>query len=290
MCYGSRIQHQNKSSKAKARLTYTKNLRDRIHQANIEVHRVEVAYYELFHPEVYSKSEQKRIKSILRKIDGQIDPSRKRALDFGAGIGNITEKLLAMGYRVTAVDISAEMCAALQKKFKLHVESGKLSVVNAPVEEVDFGSDAFELISCYSVLHHLPDYETALRKLCGFLKKGGFMYLDHEASPYYWEPEPTTLADLVKSVYFHSNPMLNSVYFRLVGLNVPVVDYSLSDYWHKKEHPLKHERIERIFKNEEFASFQRIDYHSTGTWIFNPAFPIYKLLCRPEMSFWISKR
>ncbi len=116
------------------------------------------------------------------------------------------------------------------------------------------------------------------------------MYLDHEASPYYWKPEPTSLAELLKSVYFHSNPMLNSLYFRIVGLNVPVLDYSLSDYWHKKEHPLEHQRVERIFKSEGFGAFQRTDYHLGGTWVFNPVYPVYKLVCRPEMSYWIAKK
>ncbi len=271
-------------------LTHVQELRDRIHQANKEVHRVEVAYYELFHPEVYSKNEQRRIRSVLRKIDRQVASSQKKALDFGAGIGNITGKLLDLGYRVTAVDISPEMCAALKTKFRSQLESGKLSVLDAPIEDVKFGNDTFDLISCYSVLHHLPDYEAALRKLCGFLKKGGFMYLDHEASPFYWKAEPTSLAELVKSIYFHSNPMLNSIYFRVVGLNVPLLDYSLSDYWHKKEHPLDHGRIERTFKVEGFESFQRTDYHLKGTWIFNPVFPIYRLVCQPEMSFWTAKK
>jgi ubiquinone/menaquinone biosynthesis C-methylase UbiE len=271
-------------------LTQAENLLEKIHQANVAVHKVEVSYYGLFHPEVYSKSEQKRIKVVLRSVDQQVFDSQKRALDFGAGIGNITGKLLDMGYRVTAVDISAEMCDALRRRFKSYVENGKLLVLNSPVEDADFGRSSFDLIACYSVLHHLPDYENALRKLCGFLKKGGVMYLDHEASPYYWKPEPTSLAELLKSVYFHSNPMLNSLYFRIVGLNVPVLDYSLSDYWHKKEHPLEHQRVEWIFKSEGFRAFQRTDYHLGGTWVFNPVYPVYKLVCRPEMSYWIAKK
>jgi len=229
-------------------LTRTEKLREKIHKANVAVHKVEVSYYELFHPEVYGKNEQKRVTSVLSTIDRQIENNQKRALDFGAGIGNITEKLLAMEYRVTAVDISAEMCAVLRRRFESDVENGKLLVVNSPVEDTVFGKSSFDLIACYTVLHHLPDYQGTLRKLCGFLKKGGVMYLDHEASPYYWKPEPTSLAELLKSVYFHSNPMLNYLYFRIVELNVSVLDYSFSDYWHKKEPPMEHQRVERIFK------------------------------------------
>jgi ubiquinone/menaquinone biosynthesis C-methylase UbiE len=271
-------------------MTETENLREKIHDANIAVHKVEVSYYELFHPEVYSKQEQKRITKTLKEADQTIADNRKKALDFGAGTGNLTSKLLAMGYEVTAVDISADMCAALMKKFKTQTDAKKLVVVNSPIEDVDFKDGQFDLVTCYSVLHHLPEYEDALRRLCGFLRKGGVMYLDHEASPYYWKMEPTMLAELVKAVYFHSNPILNSIYFQMVGFTVPTLDYTLSDYWHKKEHSLDHQKIRQIFQKENFESFQRTDYYLKGSWIFNPIFPVYKHVCRPEMSYWIAKK
>ena len=145
-----------------------------------------------------------------------------------------------MGYKVTAVDISAEMCAILQKKYRAYMENNKLTIVESPIENLAFEAGKFDLITCYSVLHHLPDYLIALRCLSVFLKKGGVIYIDHEASPFYWKNEPSTLATFVKVIYFHSNPPLNSLYFQLIGLKVPFIDYSLSDYWHKKEHSLDH--------------------------------------------------
>ena len=89
-------------------------LNEQIHQANVTVHRVEAQYYELLHPEVYSRQEQKRITVKLNKIDKQITNNQMNALDVGAGTGNLTGKLLQMGYNVTATDISPEMCAILQ--------------------------------------------------------------------------------------------------------------------------------------------------------------------------------
>ena len=41
----------------------------KIREANITVHRIEAKYYDLIHPEVYGKFEQKRIDSILKKVD-----------------------------------------------------------------------------------------------------------------------------------------------------------------------------------------------------------------------------
>jgi ubiquinone/menaquinone biosynthesis C-methylase UbiE len=266
------------------------NLRERIHEANVAVHRFEAEYYELLHPEVYGKQEQKRINSTLRMVDKLIADNQKKALDFGAGTGNLTGKLLHMNYKVTAIDISAEMCTILKKKYKTYLEAKKLIVINSPIEDVSFDREEFDLITCYSVLHHLPDYVDAIQRLSVFLKKGGVMYLDHEASPFYWTNESHNVAHLVKHIYFHSNPILNTLHFQIIGVNIPSLDYTLSDYWHKKEHPIDHRKIEYVFEKENFDFFTRIDYHLNGTWVLNPIFYIYKHICKPEMSFWVAKK
>ena len=276
--------------RAKSDLFLDANLEERIREANVVVHRFEAKYYELLHPEVYNKQEQKRINSTLKMVDEFIANNQRKALDFGAGTGNLTGKLLSMGYHVTAIDISEEMCALLRKKYKPYLEAKKLVVINLPIEDVSFDRGEFDLITCYSVLHHLPDYLDVVQRLCVFLKKGGVMYLDHEASPFYWKDESDNIANLVKNIYFHSNPLLNTFYFEIIRMNVPSIDYTLSDYWHKKEHALDHEKIECIFEKEHFGFFTRVDYHLKGTWIFNPIFYIYKYTCKPEMSFWVAKK
>jgi 2-polyprenyl-3-methyl-5-hydroxy-6-metoxy-1,4-benzoquinol methylase len=265
-------------------------LKEQIHQANVNVHGIEAQYYERLHPEVYTRQEQKRITEKLHVLDKLVFDNNKNALDFGAGSGNLTGKLLQMGYTVTAVDISAEMSAILRKKYDAYIRNSKLNVINSPIEDLSFGVGKFDLITCYSVLHHLPDYVATLQGLLVFLKKGGVIYIEHEASPFYWRTEPSVLANLVKGIYFHSNPIFNSLYFQIVGLKVPSIDYSLSDYWHKKEHALDHKKIEQLFKKENYEYSMRTDYYQNSTWIPNPLSVIYRMLCRPEMSFWIAKK
>ncbi len=276
--------------RAKRALSESEDLKQRIHEANVEVHRFEAGYYELLHPEVYGKREQRRIDCVLTMIDRLVTRNSKKALDFGAGTGNLTGKLLRMDYNVIATDISEEMCVILKKKFNVYLKTGKLSVFNSPIEDMSFDKSEFDLITGYSILHHLPDYAGTIHKLSGFLKKGGVMYLDHEPSPFYWTNESQSLAHLVKSMYLHSNPLINTFYFRLIGATIPSIDYALSDYWHKKDNQLNHEKIEYIFKKERFDFFKRIDYHLLGTWILNPLFYLYKRICKPEMSFWVAKK
>ena len=263
--------------------------KNQIHCANIEVHRQEAQYYELLHPEVYSKKEQKRITSKLAAVTAQISCNQKTALDVGAGTGNLTGKLLELGYSVTATDISPEMCSILKKKYGAYL-SNKLTVINSPIEELSFEQDSFDLISFYSVLHHLPDYVTALHTVCGYLRRGGVIYIAHEASPAYWQNEHKGFTRIIKELYFHSNPIINGFYFQLIRFHVPNIDYTLSDFWHKKAHALNHHAILDVFKSEGFRQYQRIDYYQTATWVPNPLFPIYRLLCKPEMSYWIAKK
>jgi 2-polyprenyl-3-methyl-5-hydroxy-6-metoxy-1,4-benzoquinol methylase len=263
---------------------------ERIHEANVIVHRLEAQYYEQLHPEVYSKQEQKRTNAKLQAIDKLVADNQKNALDVGAGTGNLTEKLLQMGYAVTAVDISPEMCAILKRKYQSHLADKKLAVICSPIEQLDFEAGKFDVVTCYSVLHHLPDYISALRRLSVFLKKGGVIYLDHEASPFYWKNEANSLSELIKAFYLHSNPLLNSIYFQFTGLKVPSIDYELSDYWHKKEHALDHSRLRNVFKEENYESYERTDYYEISTWIPNPLSIVYRLLCSPEMSCWVAKK
>jgi ubiquinone/menaquinone biosynthesis C-methylase UbiE len=271
-------------------LQQDQTLKEKIHKANVSVHRHEAQYYELLHPEVYTEQEQKRITAKLEMMNKLVTDNQKNALDVGAGTGNLTGKLLHMGYKVIVVDISAEMCSILRRKYDAYLKSNKLTIINSPIENLAFDVGKFDLITCYSVLHHLPDYVNALRCLSVFLKKGGVIYIDHEASPFYWKTEPSSLATLIKSIYFHSNPIFNSLYFQIIGLKVPSIDYSLSDYWHKKEHALDHKSIEQVFKKENYEYSKRTDYYQNSTWIPNPLSIIYRLLCRPEMSFWTAKK
>ena len=266
------------------------NLREKIHDANIEVHRFEAEHYELLHPEVYHREEQQRINSTLMMADHLIENNQKKALDFGAGTGNLTSKLLQMGYSVKAVDISPEMCAILKKRYAAYLTAQRLTVINSPIEDVSFEKDEFDLITCYSVLHHFPDYKSALWRLTAFLKKGGVMYVDHEASPFYWQNETKLFSNVLKFIYFHTNPTLNALYFKIIGFKVPYIDYTLSDFWHKKERPLDHHAIERVFHRGGFEFFKRSDYHLKGSWFPNPIFYFYKNLCRPEMSYWVAKK
>ena len=111
--------------------------------------------------------------------------------------------------------------------------------------------------------------------------------LQHKDNPVqWWAWGPEALAESKRT----GKPILLLNVFKLIGLNAPSFDYALSDYWHKKEHPLEHEKIKRTFEQENYSSFERKDYHLKRTWISNLIFPLYTYFCKPETSYWLAKK
>ena len=46
----------------------------------------------------------------------------------------------------------------------------------------------------------MPNYISSLESLCDYVKKDGILYIDHEASPYYWAIEKSMLSSIIKGI------------------------------------------------------------------------------------------
>ena len=99
----------------------------------------------------------------------------KKALDIGCGAGNVTQYLVHQGTKVTAADTSENFLKIIDKTFS-GVETILLNGNN--LEEIPDSS--FDIVTTYSVLHHVPDYLKLVEEMCRVLKKGGVLYIDHE--------------------------------------------------------------------------------------------------------------
>jgi RimJ/RimL family protein N-acetyltransferase/ubiquinone/menaquinone biosynthesis C-methylase UbiE len=90
-------------------------------------------------------------------------------IDFGCGTGLLTERLVAAGARVEAVDTSTAMLGVLRTKV---AERGWASVetgTGLPPDRV-----AFDLVVCSSVCLFLDDYPGTVAELVTRLRPGGF--------------------------------------------------------------------------------------------------------------------
>jgi 16S rRNA (adenine1518-N6/adenine1519-N6)-dimethyltransferase len=92
---------------------------------------------------------------IKEKIIETISKSRGKIIEIGAGLGDLTEKLLDSN-GVVAFEIDPELCKYLKEKFKQKIEEGKLKLICGDVLEYWREKTLFEFK--YSIIANLPYY------------------------------------------------------------------------------------------------------------------------------------
>ena len=96
-----------------------------------------------------------------------------RVLELGAGTGRFTTRLLDLGARVTAVDVSSEMLARLQRR--VGPAAAALTPVRGDFMEMEVGGD-YDLICAFSSFEYVADFERLISKLAERLVPGGMLY------------------------------------------------------------------------------------------------------------------
>ncbi len=93
------------------------------------------------------------------------------ALDIGAGHGHFTDELAIAGARVVASEMSSASVAHLEDRYR---HNSQISVIHDPDGEKAFTQhSAFDLVTCVSVLHHIPDYIDFIRRITSVIRPGG---------------------------------------------------------------------------------------------------------------------
>lgn len=147
-------------------------------------------HYDRRHGEIFNAVEQERLRSTLRAAVDAIQtdgPPPKRALDFGCGTGNLTRHFLELGLHAVAADVSPEFLGTIERRF---AGSGRVETLRLNgVDLHNVPSEGLDMVAAYSVLHHVPDYLGAVSEMCRVVRPGGVVYLDHEVSEAFWEPD-----------------------------------------------------------------------------------------------------
>lgn len=155
---------------------------------NAAAHDLVAGSYDAKHVEIYNPIEQARIGAIVAELVAMSSSASPRALDVGAGTGNLALKLAAAGCSVCAADVSARSLDELRRK-----TAGRADVTTALLtdDRLPFADATFDIVGTYSVLHHVPDYLLTVREMARVLRPGGLLYIDHEASARSWTGDPT---------------------------------------------------------------------------------------------------
>lgn len=200
------------------------DMRQKILDENIKLHRIEAPHYDALHPEEFNWFEQAQIRRDLLCIASNL-PKPSSALDIGCGTGNILLKLLASGFDVWGVDISKEMIEVLKARIPTLLEEKAQLFTNNADDFLAACTQEFDLITISSVLHHLPDYISSLELAIRRLKPGGWLYITHEPTKDVLSPDP-----FLRKVLWQVDNLAYSV---LRARSVPQTearDYRTSDY------------------------------------------------------------
>jgi SAM-dependent methyltransferase len=98
-------------------------------------------------------------------------------LDAGCGMGRHTRHFLEEGAHVLALDASAAIDVAARNN-----PDGEALFVQADVLHLPVDEEAFDLVCCLGVLHHLEDTQGGLARLVRAVRRGGWIlvYVYHD--------------------------------------------------------------------------------------------------------------
>ncbi len=129
------------------------------------------------HAEKYRKSAVHGDQNTLEHIVHMLAPkASENAVDIGCGGGHMSAAL-ALGVReLVAVDVTPQM---LVQTGLLAREKGLSNVAGcvADAKNLPFASEAFNIVTCRIVLHHVPDVGRAIGEMGRVLKPGGRLFI-----------------------------------------------------------------------------------------------------------------
>ena len=101
----------------------------------------------------------------------------KRVLEIGCGRGVGIEILLSLGAEhVTGFDLDPKMVALAEKRLETFGDRVRVFVGDA--EAIDASDASFDAVVDYGVIHHIPQWQKALREIARVLKPGGIFYFE----------------------------------------------------------------------------------------------------------------
>jgi 2-polyprenyl-6-hydroxyphenyl methylase/3-demethylubiquinone-9 3-methyltransferase len=136
----------------------------------------------------------------LLEATGQLGPPPYDVLDLGSGSGVSAVWSARKGWRVTAVDASAENLAVLRQQMIAEPQLAIRPVVSDAVVCDDVPDDSFDIVYLKDLIEHVPDYHALLSTTSRKLRRGGLAYLAttnvvcplqleyHGVGPYSWYP------------------------------------------------------------------------------------------------------
>lgn len=142
-------------------------------------------------PEEFFAHGQREIDDAMEYVEGVMagaghELDRGRALDFGCGVGRLTQALAAHFRRVDGVDISPEMI----ERAEGHNQHASKVHYRVNDERLPFRASSFSFIYSIIVLQHVPRAlaRAYVKEFFRVLKPGGVVHFELPEGPHYPHP------------------------------------------------------------------------------------------------------
>ena len=147
-------------------------------KANINVHSKMADTYEKLEPHFKTENKEK-VKDVIIKLAKRFGNSR--LLDIGCGTGFIISLAKDVFSHIDGVDVTQAMMD------KVDLSNGNITLHRSAAEKVPFEDETFDMVSAYSFIHHVEDYNPVLSEVFRVLKPGGGVYIDLEPNRGFWD-------------------------------------------------------------------------------------------------------
>jgi ubiquinone/menaquinone biosynthesis C-methylase UbiE len=145
---------------------------------NIEVHTRMAESYERDEPH-YRPENQAKVRSNLLRVAERTGTAR--LLDIGCGAGFVINLLRDTFEEIHGLDATQAMLD------RIDVSGGNITLHRGVAERLPFDDGWFDLVTAYSVLHHLEDHRRVLAEAARVLRPGGVLYIDLEPNRAFWQ-------------------------------------------------------------------------------------------------------
>ncbi len=146
-------------------------------RSNIEVHTRLAGSYDRDEPH-FRPENRAKVRAHLVRMAANVGGGRM--LDVGCGTGFVISLAADVFEEIHGVDPTPAMLA------RVETGAGNITLHQGVAEQLPFEDASFDLVTAYSVLHHLADHRPALAEAARVLRPGGMLYVDLEPNRAFW--------------------------------------------------------------------------------------------------------
>jgi ubiquinone/menaquinone biosynthesis C-methylase UbiE len=146
-------------------------------RSNIAVHTTLAETYARDEPH-YRPENKAKVKANLLRVAERTGTNRM--LDIGCGAGFVIDLLRDTFAEVHGLDATRAMLD------RVDTSNGNIVLHEGVAEHLPFDHATFDLVTAYSVFHHLEDHRPVLAEAARVLRPGGVLYVDLEPNRAFW--------------------------------------------------------------------------------------------------------